>query len=145
MDTKAPTETQVTPLNAEPPVPKTRWERIEAVIWDGGYRSKEEKKLVRTLDIFIMYVTLTTGHDNRLMRDRSWATYGYFVRLLDSGNITNAYVSGMKEDLNFHGNQYNLLTTFFTCGYLIGQIPSQFLLTRGTFTLSLSTLFGAWY
>ncbi|KAL2798660.1 major facilitator superfamily domain-containing protein [Aspergillus keveii] len=114
MDTKAPTETQVAPLNTEPPVPKTRWERIEAVIWDGGYRSKEEKKLVRTLDIFIM----------------SWATYGYFVRLLDSGNITNAYVSGMKEDLNFHGNQYNLLTTFFTCGYLIGQIPSQFLLTR---------------
>jgi ACS family pantothenate transporter-like MFS transporter len=54
MDTKAPTETQVAPLNDEPPAPKTRWERIEAVIWDGGYRSKEEKKLVRTLDIFIM-------------------------------------------------------------------------------------------
>lgn len=42
----------------------------------------------------------------------------------------NAYVSGMKEDLNFHGNQYNLLSTFFTCGYLVGQIPSQLLLTR---------------
>jgi ACS family pantothenate transporter-like MFS transporter len=61
MDTKAPTETQVAPLNASPPVPKTRWERIEAVIWDGGYRSKEEKKLVRTLDIFIMCVTLPTS------------------------------------------------------------------------------------
>jgi MFS transporter, ACS family, pantothenate transporter len=60
----------------------------------------------------------------------SWATYGYFVRLLDSSNITNAYVSGMKEDLNFQGNEYNLLTTFFTCGYLVGQIPSQLLLTR---------------
>lgn len=34
----------------------------------------------------------------------------------------------MKEDLNFHGNQYNLLMTFFTCGYLVGQVPSQFLL-----------------
>jgi MFS transporter, ACS family, pantothenate transporter len=61
---------------------------------------------------------------------RTWATYGYFVRLLDSGNVTNAYVSGMKEDLNFHGNQFNLLATFFTCGYLTGQIPSQLLLTR---------------
>ncbi|KAL0775833.1 hypothetical protein CaCOL14_007120 [Colletotrichum acutatum] len=60
----------------------------------------------------------------------SWATFGYFVRLLDSSNITNAYVSGMKEDLNFQGNEYNLLQTFFTCGYLVGQIPSQFLLTR---------------
>lgn len=36
----------------------------------------------------------------------------------------------MKEALSFHGNQYNLLTTFFTCGYLVGQIPSQLLLTR---------------
>ncbi|KAI8282849.1 hypothetical protein K4K60_003198 [Colletotrichum sp. SAR11_57] len=41
----------------------------------------------------------------------SWATFGYFVRLLDSSNITNAY-------------------TFFTCGYLVGQVPSQFLLTQ---------------
>lgn len=39
----------------------------------------------------------------------------------------------MKEDLNFHGNQYNLLATFFTCGYLVGQIPSQLLLTRCEF------------
>lgn len=51
-------------------------------------------------------------------------------RLLISLNIANAYVSGMKEDLNIHGNQYNLLTTFFTCGYLVGQIPSQLLLTK---------------
>lgn len=36
----------------------------------------------------------------------------------------------MKEDLNIHGNHYNLLTTFFTCGYLVGQIPSQLLLTK---------------
>ncbi|KAI8296968.1 Dimethyl-sulfide monooxygenase [Colletotrichum sp. SAR11_240] len=45
----------------------------------------------------------------------------------------NAYVSGMKEDLDFEGNQYNLLQTFFTCGYLVGQVPSQFLLTRGMY------------
>ena len=51
-------------------------------------------------------------------------------RSLISLNIVNAYVSGMKEDLNIHGNQYNLLTTFFTCGYPVGQIPSQLLLTK---------------
>lgn len=45
--------------------------------------------------------------------------------------IANAYVSGMKEDLNFQGNEYNLLQTFFTCRYLVGQIPSQFILTKG--------------
>jgi hypothetical protein len=33
---------------------KTRWQRFQAVIWDGGDRSKEERELVQTLDIFIM-------------------------------------------------------------------------------------------
>ncbi|KAL2820914.1 major facilitator superfamily domain-containing protein [Aspergillus cavernicola] len=116
MGSKTPGDPQVVSIKQDDSGtgPKTRWERIEAAIWDGGYRTQEEKRLVHTLDIFIL----------------SWATYGYFIRLLDSGNITNAYVSGMKEDLDFHGNQYNLLSTFFTCGYLIGQIPSQLLLTR---------------
>ncbi|KAE9371716.1 putative allantoate permease [Stipitochalara longipes BDJ] len=94
-------------------IQRGKWARIQEIIWDGP-RPEEEKKLVQRLDLFLM----------------TWATYGYFVRLLDSGNITNAYVSGMKEDLNIHGNQYNLLTTFFTCGYLVGQIPSQLLLTK---------------
>lgn len=101
---------------------KTRWQKVQEVIWDGGNRSAEERALVQRLDIFIL----------------SWATFGYFIRLLDSGNITNAYVSGMKEDLGFKGNQYNLLSTFFTCGYLVGQIPSQFLLTRSSYKISIS-------
>ncbi|KAK1531953.1 pantothenate transporter liz1 [Colletotrichum paranaense] len=91
----------------------SRWDLLSGVIWDGP-RTKEEHRLVQRLDFFVL----------------SWATFGYFVRLLDSSNITNAYVSGMKEDLDFQGNEYNLLQTFFTCGYLVGQIPSQFLLTR---------------
>ncbi|KAF2788792.1 retrograde regulation protein 2 [Melanomma pulvis-pyrius CBS 109.77] len=106
--------TQNTPLDVPiDHVSRSRWEKIREVIWDGGYRTKEERKLVQRLDLHVM----------------SWATFGYFIRLLDSTNITNAYVSGMKEDLNFKGNQYNLLATFFTCGYLVGQVPSQFLLT----------------
>ncbi|KAK1659078.1 major facilitator superfamily domain-containing protein [Colletotrichum godetiae] len=70
--------------------------------------------------------------------ERSWATFGYFVRLLDSSNITNAYVSGMKEYLDFRGNKY-LLQTFFTCGYLVGQVPSQSLLTRSAIYFHLQT------
>jgi hypothetical protein len=33
--------------------PKTTWQRIQEVIWDGE-RSPEEKKLVQKLDYFIM-------------------------------------------------------------------------------------------
>ncbi|KAB8293781.1 hypothetical protein EYC80_009266 [Monilinia laxa] len=32
---------------------------------------------------------------------------------------------GMKEELGFVGNQYNLINTVFTVGYIIGQVPSN--------------------
>ncbi|KAK9475109.1 major facilitator superfamily domain-containing protein [Dipodascopsis tothii] len=36
----------------------------------------------------------------------------------------------MKEALSLYGNERNLFTTFFNCGYLIGAVPSQFILNR---------------
>ncbi|KAJ4263408.1 hypothetical protein NW762_006227 [Fusarium torreyae] len=110
-DKDSPTSTSV--VVEEELTPLKGWKRIREVIWDGP-RPEDERRLVQKLDLHLM----------------SWATFGYFIRLLDSSNITNAYVSGMKEDLDFHGNQYNLLQTFFTCGYLASQVPSQFLLTN---------------
>jgi hypothetical protein len=35
---------------------------------------------------------------------------------LDRSNVANAYVSGMKEDLGFQGNQLNQINTCFTVG-----------------------------
>ena len=35
---------------------------------------------------------------------------------LDRSNLTNAYVSGMKEDLNFKGNELTQINTVFTVG-----------------------------
>lgn len=101
--------------------------RLLAHIWDGP-RPPHEAKLIQRLDLHLM----------------TYATYGYFVRLLDSSNITNAYISGMSEDLSFHGNQFNLLGTFFTCGYLVGQIPSQLLMTRVRPSIWLPTVELGW-
>ncbi|THH29480.1 hypothetical protein EUX98_g4709 [Antrodiella citrinella] len=36
----------------------------------------------------------------------------------------------MQTDLGLHGNQLNYITTAWTCGYVIGQIPSNMLITR---------------
>jgi len=47
----------------------------------------------------------------------------------------------MKEVLNFRGDDYNLLTTFFTLGYLVGQIPSQLLLARRKYSILFCQLF----
>ncbi|KAH8586080.1 putative pantothenate transporter liz1 [Bisporella sp. PMI_857] len=49
---------------------------------------------------------------------------------IDTSNITNAFVSGMKEDLNLYGNEYNWIVVSWTVGYIIGQWPSNFILTR---------------
>ena len=40
----------------------------------------------------------------------------YFTNYLDRSNMANAYVSGMKEELGFKGNQYNQINTVFTVG-----------------------------
>lgn len=49
----------------------------------------------------------------------------YFLNYLDRTNLSNAYVSGMKEDLSFRGDQLNQINTCFTVGYVLGQIPSN--------------------
>ncbi|KAK4161376.1 major facilitator superfamily domain-containing protein [Cladorrhinum sp. PSN259] len=68
-----------------------------------------EAKLVRKIDFFIL----------------TFCCLSYFLNYLDRTNLSNAYVSGMKEDLSFRGNQLNQINTCFTIGYVLGQIPSN--------------------
>lgn len=42
------------------------------------------------------------------------------------------------------GNEYNLLTTYWTVGYILGNIPSQFILTKVPASLWLPSLELAW-
>jgi hypothetical protein len=41
------------------------------------------------------------------------------MNYLDRSNLTAAYVSGMKKDLAFEGNQFNQINTVFTVGYVM--------------------------
>jgi len=41
------------------------------------------------------------------------------MNYLDRSNLTAAYVSGMKADLQFHGNQFNVINTVFSVGYIV--------------------------
>ncbi|KAI1457188.1 MFS general substrate transporter [Annulohypoxylon moriforme] len=68
-----------------------------------------ERKLVQKIDFFIL----------------TFCCLSYFTNYLDRSNLNNAYVSGMKEDLGFVGNQLNMINTCFTVGYVIGQIPAN--------------------
>ncbi|KAJ5232530.1 MFS general substrate transporter [Penicillium chermesinum] len=83
-------------------------------LWTRPGTSKEERKLVQKLDFAILTFCCLT----------------FFTKDLDRNNINNAYVSGMKEDLGLYSNQLNWMTTWFQIGYIVGQIPSQILLTK---------------
>ncbi|KAK9236288.1 major facilitator superfamily domain-containing protein [Lipomyces kononenkoae] len=73
-----------------------------------------EIKLVRKLDLIII-PTL-------------WIMY--FCNFMDRNAITNGKLNTLTEDLNLKGGQYNTAISILFCGYLIGQIPSNMVLTR---------------
>ncbi|KAK7448464.1 hypothetical protein VKT23_013726 [Stygiomarasmius scandens] len=79
----------------------------------GHVRSKEERSLVFRLDCFLMF----------------FGCISQIIKYLDQQNISQAYVSGMKEDLNLNGNELNYFTTYFNVGYCIMLIPSQIIMT----------------
>ncbi|KAI6321389.1 hypothetical protein MCOR34_002590 [Pyricularia oryzae] len=91
--------------------PKKSW---RSTIWDTLDKPKEERRFLFKLDAVIL----------------TMASLGYFIKNLDQINITSAFVSGMKEDLGLHGNELNYMITCWTVGYVIGEIPSNMLLTR---------------
>ncbi|PMD33348.1 MFS general substrate transporter [Hyaloscypha variabilis F] len=75
---------------------------------------KEERAFVWRLDL----IFLTIGF------------LGYTFKYLDQSNISNAYVSGMKEDLKLYGNQLNYFTTYFNIGYMIMLYPSCIIISH---------------
>jgi ACS family pantothenate transporter-like MFS transporter len=103
MAEKAPSVTSSTPSHS--------W---RGWLWDSADVSKEERRFLFKLD-----ATLLT-----------FGTLGMLIKWIDTSNITNAFVSGMKEDLGLYGNQYNYIIVSWTIGYIVGQLPSNFILTR---------------
>ncbi|KAF2118402.1 pantothenate transporter [Lophiotrema nucula] len=55
----------------------------------------------------------------------SYILLGYFIKYLDQTNYSNAFVSGMQEELNLYGNERNFLNTWFNIGIILGTIPAQ--------------------
>ncbi|KAM0713624.1 hypothetical protein Q7P37_010586 [Cladosporium fusiforme] len=86
-----------------------------AYIWDyDPSRSKEEVAFINRLDFGVMTILCL----------------GYFIKNVHQTNMSNAFVSGMREDLQMNSNELNLVDVTWTVGYVIGQVPSQILLTK---------------
>lgn len=80
----------------------------------GGSADPEEARLIVKIDWFVL----------------SFCCLLYWVNYLDRLNLSNAYVSGMKEDLNMVGNQLNLINTCFNIGYIVALIPHNLILLK---------------
>lgn len=90
-----------------PPINKIR-------AYFAGSATGAEKKLLAKIDWFVL----------------SFCCLVYWVNYLDRLNLSNAYVSGMKEDLNMKGNEFNLINTCFNIGYIVALIPHNLILLK---------------
>ncbi|KAF4501000.1 major facilitator superfamily transporter [Fusarium agapanthi] len=54
----------------------------------------------------------------------------YWLTYLDRNAITLARLNGFEEDLNLQGSQYNTSVSILFVGYVLGQIPSNMIITR---------------
>ncbi|KAJ7075187.1 pantothenate transporter liz1 [Mycena belliarum] len=92
------------------------WPKLRSFIWDsdGHLKSPEERALIRKLDFGILVVSCL----------------GFFLKYLDQNNLTNAYISGMKEDLSINGNEYTYMGTCYTIAYAIMQVPSTMIIQK---------------
>ncbi|KAM0279697.1 hypothetical protein ACHAO9_011572 [Fusarium lateritium] len=74
----------------------------------------------------------------------SASALGVMCRYLDQVNITNAFNSGMKEDLSLYGKELNYANAIWSAAYVFGQVPSNLLLTRVNAPLYIASLEFAW-
>ncbi|KAJ4249870.1 hypothetical protein NW762_012213 [Fusarium torreyae] len=100
--------------------------RIREIVWDTLDRSPEERRMIAKLDFFIL----------------TWASLAYFSKNLNTNNLSNAYVSGMKEELPVVGNEYQTFTTMWT---MLERRAMHVGLAEGTFYPAVHTVLGAWY
>ncbi|KAK6198481.1 putative pantothenate transporter [Scheffersomyces amazonensis] len=106
----------------------SKWFKLRKFLWDGTGKHPKEQKYLLKLDFFFL----------------SSACLGYFIKNLNQSNVTTAYVNGMQEYYGMYNNQYNYVTTAFTVGYIVGQIPSNLILHRLKARYYLGTLEIIW-
>lgn len=66
------------------PWKQSRWRRIVGLFWDSVDGPPRERKYIQKLDTYMF----------------SYMCLAYFIKQLDQTNISNAFVSGMQEDVS---------------------------------------------
>ncbi|KAK7699769.1 hypothetical protein SLS64_011381 [Diaporthe eres] len=112
------------------------WRRIIGLVWDSVEGDPEYRKYVQRLDTFFLYdhlifVNPQPSFSFRVLDNTNFSNvsptvcFGYFIKYLDQTNYSNAFISGMQEDLSLYGNERNWLNTWFSLGIMVGSVPAQ--------------------
>ncbi|SPO00306.1 related to putative tartrate transporter [Cephalotrichum gorgonifer] len=88
----------------------------------------DEKKILRKMDIRLIPMLALL----------------YLLSFLDRGNIGNAKIEGLQEDLKMAPDQYNWCLTVFFFTYAAFEVPSNLLLKRLRPSIWLPTIMVAW-
>lgn len=66
------------------------------------------------------------------------------LNYLDRNALASARVQGLEKDLGLEGNQFNIAISILFVGYILGQIPSNLILSRVRPSLYLSGFVALW-
>ena len=91
---------------------------LNAFNWYPSHYSKFERTFLVKFDICVLFFLCAS----------------FYTKYLDNSNVGSAYVSGLKADLNLHGNELNYFNTCYTVGYALFQIPITLLITKRQFS-----------
>ncbi|KAH9902109.1 MFS general substrate transporter [Xylariomycetidae sp. FL2044] len=111
------------------PCDENAWIRLMTRVgWYPKDMPSDEKLLILKLDLAILV----------------YGCISQFTKCLDQQSLTNAYVSGMKEDLDLKGNDLNYLVATYWAAYCIFMVPAIYTLTHYPANKVLPTLEVGW-
>ncbi|KAJ5914160.1 MFS general substrate transporter [Penicillium tannophilum] len=104
-------------LQKSEPARPTLWGFFKEVFnWYPSSYPSEERKLLFKLDVSILVFACLCFFGSRKSSDQT--------------NISNAYVSGLKEDFGLYGNELNYFNVCYYTAYVVFQVPGLLLLSR---------------